>query len=149
MTQLTDEQTKRLVKLLGMTGSAYDGERSNAAAKANELIRSAGLTWEQYLTGGRSLKAPPSGNPQGFAGPPRRNKFSYEEGRQPFAFVGKIIHESPKAVLVDAGLADGAIWIPKSQIIDQQPHKADPSAHIFGIPKWLADAKGLLEWNNV
>lgn len=150
MTKLTEEQTKRLIKLLGMMGSAFTGEVANAASKANELIRGAGLTWEDYILGGRSLKEPPQGNPQGFAGPPpRASKFSYEEGREPFAFVGKIIHESPKAILVDAGLADGAIWIPKSQIIDQQPHKADPKSHIIGIPKWLADAKGLLEWNNV
>ncbi len=150
MTQLTDEQTKRLVKLLGMLGSSYDGERANAASKANELIRSAGLTWEQYILGGRSLQEPPKPAAAGPGGaPPRRSKFSFEEGREPFAFVGTLIAESPKAILVDAGLADGPIWLPKSQIIDQTPHKSNPKTHIFGIPKWLADAKGLLEWNNV
>lgn len=144
---LNDKETSRLIKLLGMLGSSFAGERANAAEKANELIRSAGLTWEQYITGGRSLQAA-NASPSPAAGD-RRSRMSFEEGREPFAFVAKIIHESPKAILVDAGLADGAIWIPKSQIIDQTPHKADPHSHIFGIPKWLADAKGLLEWNNV
>ncbi len=93
---LTDKETARLIKLLGMMGSSFDGERANAAAKANELVRGAGLTWEQYLTGGRSLQAPrPDPSPQATA----RRKFSFEEGREPFAFVGIIVHESPKAIL--------------------------------------------------
>lgn len=151
MTQLSETQTKLLIKLLGMLGSSSDGERAAFAAKANELVRGAGLTWEQYILGGRSLREPPPPGPQAQTPPSgfRRSKMPFNEGKEPFAFVATIITESPKAILLDAGLADGPIWIPKSQIIDQQPHIGNPKAHIFGIPKWLADAKGLLEWNNV
>lgn len=37
------------MRLLGMMGSAHDGERSNAAALADRLVRDAGLVWEQVV----------------------------------------------------------------------------------------------------
>jgi hypothetical protein len=40
---------RRLALLLGMLGSEYQGERDNAARKAEELRRESGLTWEQLL----------------------------------------------------------------------------------------------------
>jgi hypothetical protein len=39
----------RLAKILGRLGSSFDGERAAAAAKADELIRAAGLTWTDVL----------------------------------------------------------------------------------------------------
>jgi hypothetical protein len=41
----------RLAKLLGMTGSAHEGEVVNAARKAGKLLAGLGITWEQALTG--------------------------------------------------------------------------------------------------
>lgn len=146
MTSLSDSETNRLIKLLGMLGSGFDGERANAAAKANELIRSKGLTWESYILGGRSLK-PEAGAVHTGPRPdaPRARNYSYEQGQELVAIVVTIVHESPKALLVDPG--DGpAVWIPKSQIRDQQPHGP---AHLIGIPRWLADAKGLTPWTDV
>lgn len=39
----------RLVKLLGLLGSDHDGERANAAAAADRLVRAAGLTWRDLI----------------------------------------------------------------------------------------------------
>lgn len=40
---------ERLAKLCGMFGSAHDGERSSAAALADKLVRSLGLTWQDII----------------------------------------------------------------------------------------------------
>ncbi|UEM08225.1 hypothetical protein JL101_036400 (plasmid) [Skermanella rosea] len=42
----------RLAKLLGMTGSDYDGEALAAARKANALLKTAGLTWADVIDQG-------------------------------------------------------------------------------------------------
>ena len=47
MTTRLDPQ--RLVKLLGMCGSAHAGERSVAALKADQLVRDCGLTWHDVV----------------------------------------------------------------------------------------------------
>ena len=39
----------RLTKLLGMIGSAHDGEALNAARLADKLVREAGLTWANVI----------------------------------------------------------------------------------------------------
>jgi hypothetical protein len=39
----------RLAKVLGMTGSAHDGEALAAARKANALMVAAGMTWDEIL----------------------------------------------------------------------------------------------------
>jgi hypothetical protein len=49
MNQLTPDAIERLIKLLGMLGSAHDGERAAAGLKAHELIRRHGLTWADVL----------------------------------------------------------------------------------------------------
>jgi hypothetical protein len=38
-----------LAKLCGMFGSDHPGERANAAARADALVRSAGLTWRDII----------------------------------------------------------------------------------------------------
>jgi hypothetical protein len=43
------ETLDRLIKLLGMLGSAHDGERAAAGLKAHELIRRHGLTWADVI----------------------------------------------------------------------------------------------------
>ena len=40
---------RRLIQIMGMTGSASDGEALNAVRKANEMLRSAGKTWADVL----------------------------------------------------------------------------------------------------
>src|ERR1041384_7653752 len=40
---------ERLVKLLGILGSAYDGEIINAARRADAMVRSSGLTWRDVV----------------------------------------------------------------------------------------------------
>ena len=42
----------RLVKLLGLTGSQFEGERANAAFMAEKLRREIGLSWEQLIVEG-------------------------------------------------------------------------------------------------
>lgn len=46
------EKRRRLIALLGMIGSAHDGEILNAARLAQRLIGSEGLTWEEVLSNG-------------------------------------------------------------------------------------------------
>jgi hypothetical protein len=49
MDRLSPDALERLIKLLGMLGSAHDGERAVAGLKAYELIRRHGLTWSDVL----------------------------------------------------------------------------------------------------
>jgi hypothetical protein len=39
----------KLVKVLGMLGSAHAGERDNAARMATQILKEAGLTWYDVL----------------------------------------------------------------------------------------------------
>lgn len=39
----------KLVKVLGMLGSDYPGERDNAARMATQILKDAGLTWYDVL----------------------------------------------------------------------------------------------------
>ena len=39
----------KLAKVLGMLGSAHEGERANAAAAADAMVKAAGLTWPFVL----------------------------------------------------------------------------------------------------
>jgi hypothetical protein len=48
--QLDPGAADRLRKLCGMLGSEHDGERAAAAAKADALLRAAGLTWADVIT---------------------------------------------------------------------------------------------------
>jgi hypothetical protein len=49
MDRLAPDALERLIKLLGMLGSAHDGERAAAGLKAHDLIRRHGLTWSDIL----------------------------------------------------------------------------------------------------
>ena len=42
--------TSKLAKLCGMFSSNHMGERANAAAMADKIVRSAGLTWDQLFS---------------------------------------------------------------------------------------------------
>ena len=47
--RLSAELRTRIAKLLGMCGSAHDGEVLNAARKADALVREHGLTWPSII----------------------------------------------------------------------------------------------------
>lgn len=50
MTAILDPRdADRLAKLCGLFGSVHDGERSNAAALADQLLRRRGLSWQQII----------------------------------------------------------------------------------------------------
>jgi hypothetical protein len=49
MNRLGPETLDRLVKLLGMLGSAHDGEIAAAGRKAHALVRKHGLTWTDII----------------------------------------------------------------------------------------------------
>ena len=49
----------RLARLLGMLGSAHDGEALNAGRLADKLVRGAGLTWHDVLSLPPSSDHPP------------------------------------------------------------------------------------------
>jgi len=46
---VTPKLVARLVQLCGMFGSSHDGERANAAALADRLVRQVGLTWADVI----------------------------------------------------------------------------------------------------
>jgi hypothetical protein len=46
---LDPQAADHLSKLCSMLGSAHDGERAVAAAKANEFVRRLGLTWRDII----------------------------------------------------------------------------------------------------
>jgi hypothetical protein len=49
MSALAEADRDRLTRLLGMLGSAFDGEVANAGRLADKLVRSAGLTWPDII----------------------------------------------------------------------------------------------------
>jgi hypothetical protein len=46
---LAPQEADKLTKILGLLGSAHDGERASAALKADALVRAAGLTWADVI----------------------------------------------------------------------------------------------------
>ncbi len=46
---LSPAERRKLVGILGMLGSAHDGERAAAAALASRLVRDKGLTWDLVI----------------------------------------------------------------------------------------------------
>lgn len=48
---MNDEKRKRLIQLMGMTGSKHDGEALNAIRLANRVLGELGITWEETLNG--------------------------------------------------------------------------------------------------
>lgn len=54
---LTPANRDRLVKLLGMLASSYDGEVVNAGRLANSMLKAAGATWHDVIAPPR-LPAP-------------------------------------------------------------------------------------------
>jgi hypothetical protein len=49
MDRLGPDALERLLKLLGMLGSAFDGERAAAGLKAHEFIKRHGLQWTDII----------------------------------------------------------------------------------------------------
>lgn len=47
---LPPEKRTRLVRLCGMLGSDFDGERANAGRLADNLVRDLDLTWDDVIT---------------------------------------------------------------------------------------------------
>ena len=50
ITTLDSASADRLIRLLGMLGSAHDGEIANAGRMADRLVRGLGLTWRDVIT---------------------------------------------------------------------------------------------------
>lgn len=46
----------RFQKLCGMLASPSDGERASAAAKASEMLKAAGLTWDDVIKDAKTLR---------------------------------------------------------------------------------------------
>ena len=46
---LPHPELEKLAKLCGLFSSHHDGERASAAAKADEILRSLGLTWRDIV----------------------------------------------------------------------------------------------------
>jgi hypothetical protein len=55
---LDSRSADKLVKICGLLGSNHDGERASAAAKADALVRSHGLTWADVVSPPMAPSAP-------------------------------------------------------------------------------------------
>jgi hypothetical protein len=64
VTTLSPDLTRRLTKILGMLGSAHDGEVAAAGRRAHSLLQQAGLTWPEVIA--------PAAPAQQHYRPPRR-----------------------------------------------------------------------------
>ncbi|HTS09102.1 MAG TPA: hypothetical protein VMP68_26285 [Candidatus Eisenbacteria bacterium] len=49
MANLPQTQRDKLIRILGMLGSDFDGERASAGVLASNLLKSLGLTWEDVI----------------------------------------------------------------------------------------------------
>jgi hypothetical protein len=65
LTPLATAERERLARLLGMVGSAHDGEALNAARLADRFVRERGLTWPDVIAA--PALTPPASDPP----PPR------------------------------------------------------------------------------
>jgi hypothetical protein len=92
MDRLAPDARDRLVKLLGMLGSAHAGERAAAGLKAHELLQQHGLTWTEVL-GQRAPALEPGRAPQPRGVEPWRRRAhacwlrSYQLNKRERAFV--------------------------------------------------------------
>ena len=91
---------KRLIAVMGMTGSAGDGEALNAVRLANKMLRAAGKNWNDVLTPGQlnvsvgrtpDYRTPPSKRRTGasYGSKVRREKYDPNRGKN----VGQDIQE--------------------------------------------------------
>lgn len=55
---LSPQDRHRLARLLGMTGSAHDGEALNAARLADRLLKDRGVTWTDAVAPGAEMREP-------------------------------------------------------------------------------------------
>ena len=62
---LSPALASKLVKVLGMLGSAHDGEIAAAGRRANAMVKRAGLTWDEVISSSAPI-------PQQSRRPPRR-----------------------------------------------------------------------------
>jgi hypothetical protein len=56
---LTPDLAAKLVKILGMLGSDYDGEIAAAGRRANAMVKRAGLTWDEVITSSAPIPQTP------------------------------------------------------------------------------------------
>ena len=49
MTIFLQTQRDKLVRILGMLGSSFEGERASAALMASNLLKNLGLTWDEIV----------------------------------------------------------------------------------------------------
>ena len=61
MRALPPADADRLVKILGLLGSSFDGERAAAALKASQFLRERNLTWPDII---RPALPPPDAPPR-------------------------------------------------------------------------------------
>lgn len=52
------DQLTRFIKLMGMTGSSFDGEALNALRMATSILNEAGHNWEELIRGRVTVERP-------------------------------------------------------------------------------------------
>lgn len=129
---LPEKQRTRLIQLLGMLGSAFDGEVVNAARLAAQLLTNYKLSWAELIGPGY---ASTNGDLNRAGGGPEQWRAGFEAGLQKAAQMQK----AALAAEYSNGFADGvknarAMGVrPDSSWKDWARHRAD-SDH-----EWLSD----------
>lgn len=85
-----------LIKLLMMTTSPNDGEALTAIRKANAMLASANVNWEEFL------KAVQTTNDQSFRTPPSQRRYKGDDDANAFSDVGR----GPSQKFTDANIID-------------------------------------------
>jgi hypothetical protein len=66
----------------------------------------------------------------------------YNANEERETYHGKMVEETGRAKLIDFGLEE-PIWIPKSQIKEEEPSRTKDGTVGYVLPTWLAIEKGL------
>lgn len=82
MPTLTSAERNKLVGILGMLGSAHDGERSAAAALASRMVRERGLSWDILILGGGGHQGGGKASDGPGAGPAWRDALAFCQRHQ-------------------------------------------------------------------
>lgn len=70
-----------------------------------------------------------------------RHGTGFKNGDETVAIEGKVMHQTPKAYLIEATLG-GEYWLPKSQIVSMSDPDIDGNREIV-ITDWIAGKNGL------
>jgi hypothetical protein len=147
MTAVPPEIRTRGIKLLGMLGSSFDGERAAAGLLIDKLLKENSLTWEDIWpdavttsSSSSSSRSQSSYQPPPPPPPPSKPQSCGHDSQGRYLYrVLTCLWQTERAWLFQLGdgLATVDCWLPKSQCA------YEPTDRTVAIPAWLCSAKDL------